>query len=182
MSQHSALRILIVIACATLSSCDDGASTPASASTRAPVLDEITLPALSQELQLSGSALRGAPRSVTVEELEELPLVEEVIHDPWVQQNIPMTGIELRDVVRHFAPEASRISFIAIDDYQVSIEISEIASTKPLLVTQHEGVHLPIAEKGPVRLAFRQGNMSHDEFDALRSRWIWQICEIHFDH
>ncbi|WP_417581698.1 hypothetical protein [Nitrincola sp.] len=127
----------------------------------------VTLVTPSGELQISANELR----AMAGNELE--------IYDPFQRVSIPVRGVDLIDFIEHFATDhsqASRLKFIASDDYET--HISQWNSGNWLLVTHENGHELRLRDHGPIKLVEKSlGNRNPENLRNFND-WVWMITTI----
>jgi len=132
-------------------------------------------------IDLTGDVQSAAPSSVTIEDLEKLPLTEYNAFDPFKKQRINFTGVLLRDIVREYgAAGVDRVQVKAIDQYIADFIRDEWARIDILLATRMDGKPITIKQNGPVRIVLPDDtarDMGHDVFIA---KWIWFVKSIQF--
>jgi hypothetical protein len=184
--RHSLVRLACGLALLTLPACGGAAveshplSNVAVATIRAG--DEIPVPdkpAVTIDGAISRSNI-GTEVALDVATLEQMGLVEYQAHDPWLDTDLKFTGVLLSDLldVVGASPNATLVHFVAIDDYEVDIKISDARRWPILLATQTNDKPMAIADKGPLRIVFPYDQ--YPEIDQLKYKdlWIWQIASI----
>lgn len=107
--------------------------------------------------------------------LEQLPMVEVDIDDPWEKRQITYTGVMMTDLVDAIAPNgANELRLTALDDYEVTLTLDELADSKAMLATTADGERIEIAGGGPTRLVFLPDSAIGRDQDL----WIWSIATI----
>ncbi|MFZ5722808.1 MAG: hypothetical protein ACOY33_04010 [Pseudomonadota bacterium] len=132
-------------------------------------------------IRLHGSALEGAPRTVTVDELDGLAAQTEwTIVDPYRRQDARYRGIQLRDLVAALAPRARQVRMRAINDYITVFERREWESLPILLATRDNDARMSVDRKGPARIIYRQTRDNEMAMQVNAPKWIWQVIDVEF--
>ena len=107
--------------------------------------------------------------------LEQLPMVEVDIDDPWEKRQVTYRGVMMNDLVNAIAPHGAReLQLTALDDYEVTLSLNDLANGKALLATTADGEPIDIAAGGPTRLVFLPDSTIGRDQDL----WIWSIVTI----
>jgi len=132
-------------------------------------------------LHMHGVALAGAPRDLSVDEIDRLALlVTWKIQDPYKRAENRYTGILLKDLVDTLAPGATHVRMRAINDYVAVFERAEWESLPILLATRDGDARMPVAAKGPARVVFRQTRDNEMAMQVHAPKWIWQVVDVEF--
>lgn len=97
---------------------------------------------------------------------------------PWNEGVTEFAGPLLRDVLQMAGANGDNLLMTAINDYQVTVPVSDTKDYNCILAMSIEGTLLTVRTKGPLWLIY-----PWDMFDELRtetyySRSIWQLKDI----
>ncbi|MFY0990177.1 hypothetical protein [Halomonas sp. C05BenzN] len=114
---------------------------------------------------------------VEVEALRERADVHFTFFDPYMAEEVAITGLVFRDLlVEQFGAVPERLAFTAWDDYAVTLGGWDDPNW--ILVTHHDGDPIGLRERGPLRLVERD----YGDRDRANLRnfndWVWMIRGI----
>lgn len=128
-------------------------------------------------ISLKGATVAGAPQRISVEQLEEMPLVEKTIFDPYLKKIVHYRGVPLKEFVSRFArPETKTVRITAIDEYVVTFSNHDLETGAYLLATRMEGALMSRGMSGPVKVVMQ----TDDPENLYVDKWIWMINRIEF--
>lgn len=141
--------------------------------------DNVALPSREGKRVLTISGALSAPRNplqLDMAAIENLPLYEASVYEPFLKKNMSFRGVMLDELVAAADAEdsASEVRMTALDDYVVSLSLDEINSSPILLATESEGKRIPIEEGGPIRIIF----LSDDRSGSNSDMWIWSVTQM----
>jgi hypothetical protein len=134
-------------------------------------------------IRLSGNTLvEGVTTRLSVKELEQQFTLSTIdAYNPWEKRTDSYTGIWLDELVIKLArADTTAITFIALDNYQITFERAEWRAKKILLVTRIGGEHQPVRNKGPLRVVYQHFDKGSAEDGITLPKWIWMITRIEF--
>ena len=109
--------------------------------------------------------------------VESLGVVQVELYEPWTKKNTTLRGVWLKDLLAaaRVPADATTVHVVALDDYAVDLEVSDVRAGGILLATGlADGSAIPIDQGGPVRVVFLNGVAA----GANPDQWIWSIKEI----
>ena len=109
--------------------------------------------------------------------VERFALYEVTLYEPWTKQNTTFRGVWLQDLlaVAGVDADATRLHFVALDDYTVDLTMADIRAGGIMLATRAgDGSALPVDKGGPTRIVFLNGVKA----GANADQWIWSIKAI----
>jgi hypothetical protein len=112
--------------------------------------------------------------------IEQMGLVRYVVHDPWLDDDLEFTGVLLTaflDAVGA-APDATTLTFHAIDDYEVHISLADVERWPIMLATRTNGQPMSLEEKGPTRVVFPYDQFPEIDQLVYKDLWIWNIDTV----
>lgn len=174
-----AASLILTIATATATAAHAGEQPGARHQTATPTAttDDIRLPAI----RLHGNALNGQPRSLSVDELDDLTAQTEwTIRDPYRQQKATYSGVRLRDFVQALAPTAQRVRMRSVSDAIAVFERREWETLPILLATRDNHGRMSVANKGPTRIVYQLTRDNELAMQVNAPKWIWQVVDVEF--
>lgn len=106
--------------------------------------------------------------------LEELPLHELELFEPFVEEDLRFTGPLWIDVLRASGVELEEgraVELVALDEYVSVVPADLDALEGVMLATREEGEAIPLERGGPIRLVYPPDNETGKNLNA----WIWSI-------
>ncbi|MFM2587949.1 hypothetical protein [Vibrio sp. TBV020] len=98
---------------------------------------------------------------------------------PWYQDKKEFTGFKVSDLLKSLdIDDAFSVSFIALNDYAASSQVSDIKEFEPIIAYQVDGKNMRIRDKGPYWLLFNIDKYPETNNAAFHSQMVWQIDEI----
>ena len=139
-------------------------------------------------LCLAGTAASASPEFVilkqgqqesrlSVEELRQRADLRFSFYDPYLADDVEITGLVFRDLLHEtFGEVPAQLRFTAWDDYDVTLGGWDDPNW--ILVTHHDGEPLTLRQRGPLRLVERDYG-SRDPGNLRNfNDWIWMIREV----
>lgn len=97
---------------------------------------------------------------------------------PWHKRAVTFSGVPVDAFLALVGARGTRLRLVALNDYAVIADISELTENGALLALAKDGVALPVSDKGPIFVIFpfdRDPKLRTDNF-YLHS--VWQLCQI----
>lgn len=136
-----------------------------------------------KQITLSGDTLvAGEPMRMSVIALEQqFELVTIDAYNPWEKRTDSYTGIWLDKLISQLASDKTEaVTFVALDNYQITFERAEWQADKIMLVTRVNGEHQPVRNKGPLRVVYQQFDPKNAAHGINLPKWIWMITRVEF--
>lgn len=177
MRMKVALVVVLVLSAAGCASGGEGRSEDEAAAL-AGVVEDGVLPVSKGApiLTIRGNISRPNAKDevvVDLETLERLPMVEEEIFEPFLQERATFRGVELSTLLEVVGAKASAgvVRLTALDDYEVELAAD---GEGVLLATRHDGQVIPVDEGGPTRIVFLDDSTGGENL----ADWIWNVSSI----
>ncbi|WP_146115850.1 molybdopterin-dependent oxidoreductase [Malikia granosa] len=149
----------------------------------------LTWPGLAQEatppgktvLTISGrigAVPPGVPVAFDLARLEALPQRSFTTQTPWQDKPLQFTGPLLREVLASVKAQGSQLKAIALNDYKVSIPVSDTQRFDMLLALRVNGERIPVRSKGPLFVVYPYDSDEELRSTLYYSRSIWQLKAI----
>ncbi|WP_310566794.1 hypothetical protein [Hydrogenophaga sp.] len=106
--------------------------------------------------------------------LEALPQHSFTTRTPWFDKPVKFTGPLLADVLAAVKASGSTISAIAINDYKVSIPVSD-TQHKLIVARLLDDKPMPVREKGPLFVIYNFDSSADLRSSVYYERSIWQL-------
>lgn len=119
-----------------------------------------------------------APVVLSRADLTALPRTEYVTTTIWTEGPQRFSGVSLRDLMGHLKIEAELLEFMAINDYSITVPVSEIGQDNPMIAYARNGEPMSLREKGPFWLVYNYDSDPTFRTETVYSRSIWQLDRI----
>lgn len=106
--------------------------------------------------------------------LGQLPQHDLTVLEPFLKTEHTFSGPAWGDVLQASGVDlaaAPTMELVALDDYVSEVPTDAATLQGLLLATAQDGEAIPLAEGGPIRLVFDDGNQT----GANRNLWIWSL-------
>ena len=111
-------------------------------------------------------------------QLEALPQRSFTTQTPWQDKPIQFTGPLLREVLASVKAQGSQLKAIALNDYRVSIPVSDTQRFDMVLALRINGERIPVRHKGPLFVVYPYDSEEELRSTLYYSRSIWQLKAI----
>jgi len=185
MLRHSVSLLFLILVMALAAACSPAANstTPYTKISDASlnVGDAIPMPTADLFITITGKigvSNNGDSVQMDVPTLERLMQVEYKVNDPFDKVEAHFRGVLLTDLLALLKVDSSatKLKFVALDDYSVEVPIDTIRQWSLMLAVQQDGVYFTVDKRGPAMVVFPNENFTIDSTnDGL---WIWQIKSI----
>lgn len=128
-------------------------------------------------LTISGALKAGAGKTVRLDlaQLSALPQQQLHTQTPWYPAPRTFSGPLLQDVLKLVGAQGQTLEARAINDYKVSIPVSDAARFKPVLALQIDGKPIALRDKGPLFIVYPYDSDPQLRSSVYYSRSIWQL-------
>ncbi|MBR9842696.1 MAG: molybdopterin-dependent oxidoreductase [Rhodobacteraceae bacterium] len=96
----------------------------------------------------------------------------------WTPDNHTFIGVRLKTLLEYIGAEGDTINATAINDYSVSIPISDATETGPIIAYEMDGKQLSRRDKGPLWVIYPFSSSRDYRTEVIYSRSIWQLDRI----
>jgi hypothetical protein len=110
--------------------------------------------------------------------LEALPQHEFATRTIWTEGSVTFRGILLRDLLEVAGASGTQLRLTALNDYQITMPVSDVAGDGPLLAYMMNGAPMSVREKGPVWLVYPYDAKADYRTEQVYSRSVWQLARI----
>ena len=144
-------------------------------STAAPVLADDTV------LTVSGAVSPpddGSVWAFDLAALKALPAARFETATIWTIGTQSFEGVPLISLLEHVGATGSTIRAVALNDYAVSIPVSDAVLGGPIVAYANNGTEMSIREKGPLWIIYPFDDNKTYQSEEYYSRSIWQLERI----
>lgn len=112
------------------------------------------------------------------EMLVSLPQKTVTVETPWTEGQVTFTGPVMRDVFSKIGANGTSIDAIALNDYKITIPMSDVETYDVIFALQQDGKKLSIRDKGPIWVIYPWGDYEELRVEKYFTRSIWQLKTI----
>ncbi len=111
--------------------------------------------------------------------LEALGMTELTVETAWTDGRPTFSGVLGSRILDAVGARGDEIVARAINDYQVTIPVSDLRRYPILFALKQDGRYMRVRDKGPIWVIYPRE--SHPELDneETKQKWIWQLSSIH---
>ena len=135
-------------------------------------------PAAAQEsldLELSG-LVDGV--TFSLEDLDAMDQTTIETSTIWTDGVNSFSGVPLKVLLEAHNAAGVTIEMIALNDYSVSMPISELEENAPIIASRMNGETMSVRDKGPFWVIFPYDSKSKYQSEIVYSRSIWQLNRL----
>lgn len=121
---------------------------------------------------------KGGIRTLSLEQLNAFPQREIRTETPWTDGVIVYRGPLLRDVLQWANANGQHLEALAINDYTVTIPVSDAYQYDVILATHKMDVPMTVRTKGPIWVIYPWQEKTELQTETYYSRSIWQLKAI----
>ena len=110
--------------------------------------------------------------------LEALGLHSIATETPWTEGEMQFEGVLVRDLLRQIGVKTGRILAIALNDYRISIPVSDFENFDVILATRINGSEMSVRDRGPIWLIYPWSSEPVLRDEVYFARSIWQLRMI----
>jgi hypothetical protein len=107
--------------------------------------------------------------------IEALPQHSFTTRTPWYDKPVKFTGPLLSDVLAAVKASGTTVSAVAINDYKISIPVSDTQKYKVIVARLLDDQPMPVREKGPLFVVYPFDSASELRSSTYYERSIWQL-------
>lgn len=137
-------------------------------------------PAAAQErpILLVSGKIGAGQASFDLAALDRLPQHRFTTRTPWDNGPVTFSGPLLRDVLAAVQAQGSELKATALNDYRISIPVSDAQRFDLMLATRIGGVTIPVRTKGPLFIVYPFDTDRQLQSNTYYERSIWQLKSI----
>ena len=112
--------------------------------------------------------------------LDALPQHHISTTTPWYDGVRTFSGPLIKGLIKRLGTNSKEIQAIALNDYSISLPVSDFDNYDVILATRVNGQPLSIREKGPLFVIFPFDQHPELKNEVYYQRSIWQLNRLHF--
>lgn len=120
-------------------------------------------------------------KTLSDNELLELPQAEITTELPWIDGMTQFSGVQITDIFDHLeTPTPENITFVALNNYQIEIAINDIEKYQPIIASRKNGKTMSVRDKGPFWVIFPLSEYPEINNTDYHAKMIWQLKEVRY--
>lgn len=119
-----------------------------------------------------------AKTELTLEALMEMPQTTFTTTTIWTEGEVTFSGVSLHDLFVAYGISEGDISAIAINDYKVTIPVSDADEDGPIVAYTMNGEQMHRRDKGPLWVVYPYDSKPSYQTETIYSRSIWQLNRL----
>ena len=96
----------------------------------------------------------------------------------WTDGVNSFSGVPLKALLEAHNATGATIEMVALNDYSVSMPISELEENAPIIASRMNGETMSVRDKGPFWVIFPYDSKSKYQSEIVYSRSIWQLNRL----
>lgn len=138
-------------------------------------------PAIGQDvmkLQISAASSQAGLAELSIDALDALEQVEFATTTIWTDGETTFSGVSLKSLLAHIDAAGETVEMVALNDYAVSMPVSELEDNAPIIATRMNGEVMSVRDKGPYWVVFPYDSHIKYQSEKVYSRSIWQLNRL----
>ncbi len=111
--------------------------------------------------------------------LEALGTSELTVETAWTDGRPTFSGVLGSRILDAVGARGDEIVARAINDYQVTIPISDLRRYPILFALKQDGRYMRVRDKGPIWVIYPRETNPELDNEETKQKWIWQLSSIH---
>lgn len=120
------------------------------------------------------------PLHLTLEEFEAIDMTTVITKTPWHKEATTFSGVSGTALMTFLGARGTEIDAVALNDYKVTIPVSDFMNSGLILATRKNGIPMSIRDKGPIFVIYPFDANPKLDNEVMYGRSIWQIKELSF--
>jgi len=133
-------------------------------------------------LKISGKTDMTANGSLqlNLSQFEAIGLTTVVTKTPWHKETTTFSGVSGKALLQYLGAKSTEVEAIALNDYKVTIPVSDLSNTGLIFATRKNGVPMSIRDKGPIFIIYPFDTSQNLNNEVIYGRSIWQLKALNF--
>jgi len=110
--------------------------------------------------------------------LEQLGTTNITTTTSWTDGPQEFEGVLARDVLKAVGANGATIAATALNDYEITIPMSDFDKYQVLFATRMNGVELTARDKGPIWIVYPRDDHKELRNQKVDAKWLWQLSKI----
>ncbi|AKS47160.1 hypothetical protein SAMN05444287_3203 [Octadecabacter temperatus] len=129
-------------------------------------------------LQVTPSETSSDIIEFSLEELDAFEQVEFTTTTIWTDGETQFSGVSLRALLENIDASGTTIEMVALNDYSVTMPISDLEDSAPIIATRMDGSIMSVRDKGPFWVVFPYDSDPKYSTEVTFARSIWQLNRL----
>jgi len=129
-------------------------------------------------LEVTGGQVADQTISLSLQDLRDIAVQDIVTSTIWTEGVHEFSGVPLHALLQHLDVTGSTIQAVALNDYAVSIPLSDAQIGGPIVAFAIDGQPIPRREKGPLWIIYPFDQSPEFRTETIYSRSIWQLNRL----
>jgi hypothetical protein len=113
-----------------------------------------------------------------LEMLDALGMTTVTTETPWTEGAVSYQGVLARDLLAHAGATGTNVGAVALNDYTVTIPMSDFTDYDVILATRAGGEVLTVRQRGPIWIIYPWSDEPELQNEVYYSRSIWQLKSL----
>ncbi len=113
--------------------------------------------------------------------LEALGISELTVETAWTDGRPTFSGVLGSRILDAVGARGDEIVARAINDYQVTIPISDLRRYPILFALKQDGRYMRVRDQGPIWVIYPRETYPELDNEETKHKWIWQLSSIHIE-
>ena len=135
-------------------------------------------PALANAVLKVTPAAEARVVELDMEALRRMPSETITTKTIWTEGEIAFTGVSLKTLVQEMGLTTTEMSFVALNDYAVTIPLSDAVENGPIIAYEMNGKPMSVRDKGPLWVIYPFDSNPEYQAEKYYSRSIWQLHRV----
>ena len=129
-------------------------------------------------LQITTDATPSVPVTLELADLDALPQASFTTSTIWTDGTVTFSGVPLWAVLDAVDATGSAVEMVALNDYKVTMPLSMLEQTVPIVATRMDGEVMSVRDKGPYWIVFPYDEDPKYQTETIYALSIWQLNRL----
>lgn len=129
-------------------------------------------------LQISAGSEPPDPITLELADLDGLPQNSFTTSTIWTDGAVTFSGVPLAVLLESIGASGTAVEMVALNDYKVTMPLSTLEETVPIVATRMNGELMSVRDKGPYWVVFPYDEDLRYQTETIYSFSIWQLNRL----
>lgn len=129
-------------------------------------------------LQITVGSVERVPQTLSISDIDAMPQVQFTTSTIWTDEPTTFSGVPLKSVLEAAGIDGKNVEMVALNDYSVSIPVTELEENAPIIATRMNGQTMSVRDKGPFWVVYPYDDEAKYQTETAYSRSIWQLNRL----
>jgi hypothetical protein len=115
---------------------------------------------------------------LSLSDLDALPQTQFTTTTIWTNGTTEFSGVSLKTLLGHLSATGTTLEMAALNDYAVSMPLTELEDSVPIVATRMNGEIMSARDKGPFWVVYPYDNNPRYRTETNFTRSIWQLRSL----